>query len=337
MTNTPTTSIATATTGTTTTTTTATRTPTRTKVKELHGENQALKLAGDEKSSTIQALESRVQLLDKSLSEHKSHIQRMERKNRTLEETLERAHGAEEEEKQQLDRFQKRLEVAQQELERRDVIIATLKQRLDHHLQTELAARANHDAHDSAMQEAILNQVEHQVSLVAQEHEGVEARLRHENVTLQASLNEHQRAMNTVDAEKSLLERKGHTMAEQQQELVERNRRLEYEVQRKEHDVNVWKAKCEEIKLADPTEQFQAEISKLKRTIEGCRHENDRLQRLWMKSQQDLHSCQALYNQLTREHNFMKVGVVMGRRFFTPPGSLPPFSTRSLPYPSPHL
>ena len=266
-----------------------------------------MKLAAEAKETELLALHSRVQLLDKTLSEHKSHIQRMDRKNDTLQETVDRAHGAEEAERQAMERLHKQLAISRQEMERRDGIISTLKAKLEEQRKLELTKRANNESHDTIVQEAVRDQLEHVLNKVSKEHQGMEARLRHENVTLKASMNEQKHDLETTEAEKTLLERKSRTMEEQSQDLVEQNRRLEYEVQRKEHDVNIWKAKCEEIKRADPTEQFQAEIAKLKRNIEGCRNENDRLQRLWMKSQQDLLTSQNSYNQLTREHNFLKV------------------------------
>lgn len=283
------------------------------KVNVLQSENQSLKNLVEEQKAALNAAHSRAEVLEKSLGDHRNTVQRLDKKNETLEETIERTNAAEGEERAELDRLQKRNTMMQQELQRRDAMMFKLRKQvedLEREKRQLLGGSETVDVNGFTVPQKhlLLEQVEEAVERTNMEHKGLVARLRHENATLKLEQTEQEKLITTLSAEKAMIEQKARTAEALLEDSTLKMQRATYDIQRKEHDANDWRMKYEELNKVEPDERSKQERIKMLRTIEAGRNENERLQRLWTQGQHELQATRAQMDQLAREHKFLKVG-----------------------------
>ncbi|KAJ3254091.1 hypothetical protein HK103_007552 [Boothiomyces macroporosus] len=124
-------------------------------------------------------------------------------------------------------------------------------------------------------------------------------------------------ALTAKEDELKILENSFHSLKEQHEELNEQYSKLNeeakqmvYTLERKEHDLNLFRAKAAE-KEEDYKETFHLAIAELRDDLKSSNIEKDRVQTLWLQSQKELVSEQARYQKLKAENELLmtKLGI----------------------------
>lgn len=82
-----------------------------------------------------------------------------------------------------------------------------------------------------------------------------------------------------------------------------------YSIERREHDLNVFRAKTTE-QAESHKEAYNLMLVELKSELETVKIEKDRLQTLWLEAQKQMVNDQAKYNALFKEHDMLQVYII---------------------------
>ncbi|KAJ3342081.1 hypothetical protein HDU91_000586, partial [Kappamyces sp. JEL0680] len=228
---------------------------------------------------------------------------------------LSKSHYAETSYVEEVKELKKVVESRENEIEKHQNTIAALRATIN---------QTTQDMADSKRVQLPLEEVsrrEEKLALEAQEQETILKReaeaknlmLRHEIATLKNELSKKETECFEISKSYEGLKQQNQELNRHYNALHDSAKQMNYTLDRKEHDLNMFKAKATELET-DNKEAFNIIITGLTNDVKGLQEEKEKLKTLWLESQKELVMEQTRYKALIQENDALhtKLGISEG-------------------------
>ncbi|KAJ3319323.1 hypothetical protein HDV06_006431 [Boothiomyces sp. JEL0866] len=159
-------------------------------------------------------------------------------------------------------------------------------------------------------EEAVQMDAQKHIKNIQRDEDAKNLDLRNENAKLKMALFAKEDELKILQNSFASLKEQNEELNEQYSKLNEEAKQMVYTLERKEHDLNLFRAKAAE-KEEDYKETFHLAIAELRDDLKSSNIEKDRVQTLWLQSQKELVSEQARYQKLKAENELLmtKLGI----------------------------
>ncbi|KAJ3270821.1 hypothetical protein HDV01_007370 [Terramyces sp. JEL0728] len=279
---------------------------------EAQNVNKVYKKETSELSSNLAKKEQEIEELKRQAANSQSSLESTQHNYNETNLALNQAKQIQDMLNKELDVYKKLDRKKDDDIERGVETVASLKSKIDR-MQVEFEEKLRfYIPVEKAFkqEEAVQIDARKRIKDILHDEDAKNLDLRHENAKLKIALSAKEDDFKILQNTHNSLKDQNDEINEQYSRLTEEAKQMVYALERKEHDLNLFRAKAAE-KEDDYKETFHLAIAELRDDLKSCNIEKDRLQTLWLQSQKELVSEQARFQKLKSENELLttKLGI----------------------------